>query len=189
MGNTQNQDRETMINYSALFPQCQIARMEHPILGAIHLCASPEGLALVDILHEDDFFTWDSQKTTAATDILLETQSQLLQYFEGNRKKFDLPMDWRAASSFQRRVLEIASQIPFGEVLTYGEVARRMGMPSGSRAIGNALANNPLPIVIPCHRVIAADGDLRGYAARNSIRAKAWLLQHEGVDIERQKLG
>jgi methylated-DNA-[protein]-cysteine S-methyltransferase len=178
-----------MINYSNLFPECQIARMEHPVIGAIHLCASIEGLALVDLLHEDDFFTWDSQKTNASTDILMEAQSQILQYFEGSRKTFDLPIDWTATTSFQRRVLAIAVRIPFGEVQTYGDIARSMSMPNGSRAIGNALANNPLPIVIPCHRVIAADGDLQGYAARNSIRTKAWLLQHEGVDIDRQKLG
>jgi methylated-DNA-[protein]-cysteine S-methyltransferase len=163
--------------------------MEHPIIGAIHLCASVDGLALIDLLHDDDFFTWESQRSGALTDILMDAQSQLVQYFEGNRKTFDLPIDWSATTSFQRRVLAIADQIPYGEVLTYGDIARSMGMPNGSRAIGNALANNPLPIIIPCHRVIAADGDLQGYAARNSIRSKAWLLQHEGVDIERQKLG
>jgi methylated-DNA-[protein]-cysteine S-methyltransferase len=178
-----------MINITGLLPRCQIACIENPVLGAIHIGATPDGIVLIDLLHEDEFFFGAALKSHATEQILRDAQTQLSQYFEGTLKKFDLPLDWSGTTSFQRKVLTIANQIPYGEVRTYGEIARLMGMPNGSRAVGNALANNPIAIVIPCHRVIAADGNLQGYAARNSIQSKAWLLQHEGVDIERKKLG
>ncbi|NIL95766.1 MAG: methylated-DNA--[protein]-cysteine S-methyltransferase, partial [Planctomycetales bacterium] len=100
-------------------------------------------------------------------------------YLEGSRLTFDLPLDLRRVTDFQRQVLQAAAGVPRGQVTTYGEIARQIGKPNAARAVGQALGRNPVPIVIPCHRVIAADGSLRGYSGGGGIRSKAKLLQLE----------
>ncbi|BBJ28869.1 methylated-DNA--[protein]-cysteine S-methyltransferase [Athalassotoga saccharophila] len=101
--------------------------------------------------------------------------SQLDEYFYGDRKAFSVKFDIRG-SDFQKRVYEIVSQIPFGEVMTYSDIAIMLGNKHLSRSVGNALAKNPLMIVIPCHRVVRADG-IGGYAG--GVWRKRWLLSHE----------
>ena len=88
-----------------------------------------------------------------------------------------MPLDFSSLTPFQREVLTVTSRIPWGEVWSYRRVAEEMGWPKASRAVGQALGRNPLPIVIPCHRVIGAEGTLTGYAGR--LAAKRWLLAHE----------
>jgi len=85
-------------------------------------------------------------------------------------------------------VLDLTRQIAFGEVLTYGEIARRLGKPAASRAVGAALGRNPMPLLIPCHRVVAANRSLTGYSAADGIKTKAWLLTLEGGKVVGQKL-
>ncbi len=104
--------------------------------------------------------------------------TQLKEYFSGERNTFDLPMNL-IATPFNRRVLEQVARIPFGSTATYGEIARRAGNPKAVRAVGRANATNPLPIIIPCHRVIARNGKLQGYAG--GLNMKKWLLNHEGI--------
>ncbi len=106
---------------------------------------------------------------------------QLREYLAGRRTRFDLPLDLRALPDFQRRVLLAALEVPRGQVTTYGEIAHRIGRPSAARAVGQALGHNPMPIVIPCHRVVASDGSLRGYSGGGGPRTKAWLLALEGA--------
>lgn len=106
---------------------------------------------------------------------------QLLEYLAGTRTAFDLPIDWASMPAAQARVLRLVWQIPYGEVRTYGQLAAALGMPGGSRAVGNANARNPLPLIIPCHRVMGADGSFRGYGGPGGIATKAWLLQKEGA--------
>ena len=106
---------------------------------------------------------------------------QMGQYLAGRRNAFDLPVDLSAMTSFQREVLLAACQIPRGQVRTYSEIARQIGRPKAARAVGQALAQNPVPIVVPCHRVLAADGSLRGYTGGGGIRTKQRLLKLEGV--------
>lgn len=104
--------------------------------------------------------------------------AQLGEYFEGRRQEFDLPLVFRG-TRFQQRVWEALRQIPFGQTSSYGELAQRVGSPGASRAVGSADAQNPIAIIVPCHRVIGADGDLVGYGG--GLERKHWLLRHEGV--------
>jgi methylated-DNA-[protein]-cysteine S-methyltransferase len=101
---------------------------------------------------------------------------QLDEYFAGARTAFDLPLAPRG-TPFQRRVWEELARIPFGATVTYGELAARVGHPGAARAVGAAVARNPISIVVPCHRVVGADGTLTGYAG--GVARKAYLLAHE----------
>lgn len=107
--------------------------------------------------------------------------NQLQDYFDGQREVFDLPLDLRSLTSFQRSVLTTLQQIPAGETISYGGLAARIGKPGSARAVGRALGSNPIPIVIPCHRVLAADGSLGGYSGRGGVRTKQALLELEGA--------
>jgi methylated-DNA-[protein]-cysteine S-methyltransferase len=113
-----------------------------------------------------------------------EPRRELEDYFEGRRREFDLPLDWQLMTDFTRRILTAAAAIPFGSVSTYGAVAREAGSPRGSRAAGNALGSNPIPIVIPCHRVLHADGGIGGYTG--GLERKRTLLAIEsGIEDAR----
>ena len=89
---------------------------------------------------------------------------------------------------FQTKVLKRTLAIPFGQVLTYGQLATELDNPAASRAVGGALAHNPIPIIIPCHRVVAANGRLTGFSAAEGIRTKQWLLELEGRRVVGEKL-
>jgi methylated-DNA-[protein]-cysteine S-methyltransferase len=102
---------------------------------------------------------------------------QLAEYFDGSRRSFDLPLAWRG-TPFQESVWRALTAIPYGATVSYGELARRVGNPRASRAVGMANNRNPLSIFVPCHRVIGADGSLTGYGG--GIERKRWLLAHEG---------
>jgi methylated-DNA-[protein]-cysteine S-methyltransferase len=104
---------------------------------------------------------------------------QLDRYFEGRRRDFDLELDWRLARGFRRDVLEATARILYGRTGTYATVASAAGSPAAVRAAGTALARNPLPIVVPCHRVLRSDGELGDY--RGGAAAKASLLNLEGA--------
>lgn len=109
---------------------------------------------------------------------------QLREYLAGRRTRFDLPLDLHTLTDFQRRVLLAALAVPRGQTATYGDIARRIGRPNAARAVGQVLSHNPVPIVIPCHRVVASDGSLRGYLGRRGTKTKAWLLTLEGAQFE-----
>jgi len=109
--------------------------------------------------------------------------SQLDEFFSGHRRIFDLPLDLSLLTPFQRKVLAVTSRIPWGEVWSYQQVAGKMGRPKSSRPVGQALGRNPIPIVIPCHRVTASDGTLGGYCGKSGLDLKRWLLRHEGVQL------
>lgn len=113
-------------------------------------------------------------------DALAEVERQLREYFGGDRSRFDLPVDLSALSPFERRVLESARGIPYGQVVPYSELAQRIGKPKAARAVGNALGHNPVAIVVPCHRVVRRDGGLGGYTG--GVRYKRDLLKIEGRD-------
>jgi methylated-DNA-[protein]-cysteine S-methyltransferase len=106
---------------------------------------------------------------------------QLKDYFGGRRHEFDLQLDLRRLSNFQRLVLSAIQEVPPGQTISYGGLARRIGKPQAARAVGQALGSNPIPIIIPCHRALAADGSLGGYSGRGGTRTKQVLLELEGA--------
>jgi len=140
-------------------------------IGRLTLVASELGLC--DVL-------WGLASRTRHLDnpILQTAATQLEEYFAGTRRIFDLPIDLRG-TSFQLRAWSALAEIPYGTTVSYGEQARRLGIPRAARAVGAANGSNPLPIVLPCHRVIGASGALTGYGG--GLDMKRWLLAHERV--------
>jgi methylated-DNA-[protein]-cysteine S-methyltransferase len=114
--------------------------------------------------------------------LLPNLQKQLQDYFVGNGVRFRIKMNLSAMRSFQKEVLLACAEIKYGETMTYGQLANRIGRPKAARAVGGALARNPVPLVIPCHRVIAGDGKLGGFSAEQGVRIKRWLLELEASE-------
>jgi methylated-DNA-[protein]-cysteine S-methyltransferase len=114
----------------------------------------------------------------ATAEPLAATRRQLSEYFAGSRRTFDLPLRLEG-TAFQQRVWHELTEIPYGETWSYGQLAARIGKPSASRAVGLANGRNPISILVPCHRVIGADGSLTGYGG--GLERKQWLLAHEGL--------
>lgn len=112
--------------------------------------------------------------------VLAIAAKQLSEYFAGKRRKFDVPVNL-TGTVFQNSVWEQLSNIPFGEVRSYGDVGQSTGRATAGRAVGGAVGANPIPIIVPCHRVLASDGRITGYSGGNGIPTKVWLLDHEGI--------
>ncbi|MFJ9672077.1 methylated-DNA--[protein]-cysteine S-methyltransferase [Streptomyces sp. NPDC101221] len=112
--------------------------------------------------------------------LLTEATGQVRAYFAGRLRDFDLPLDWSLISGFNRQVLrELASGVPYGSVVGYGDLAGRVGQPGAAQAVGLAMGANPLPVVVPCHRVVESDGGIGGFGG--GVDTKRRLLALEGV--------
>jgi methylated-DNA-[protein]-cysteine S-methyltransferase len=155
-------------------------------LGPLLLASTEQGLVRVAYLEFSDREAVLQSLADRLSPRMLEAprrldgpRRELDDYFGGRRREFDLPLDRRLMSDFMRRVLSATATIPFGSVSTYGAVAREAGSPRGSRAAGNALGSNPMPIVIPCHRVLHADGGIGGYTG--GLDRKRTLLELESA--------
>jgi methylated-DNA-[protein]-cysteine S-methyltransferase len=147
------------------------ARVDSPI-GPLGLVASDEGLRFVR-------FDGERVAPEGSSPVLDEARRQLEAYFAGDLIDFDLPLDLRG-TDFQRRCWLALATIPYGQTVSYGEQARRLGLgPASARAVGAANGQNPLPIVLPCHRVVGADGLLTGFGG--GLPTKRFLLEHEGA--------
>jgi methylated-DNA-[protein]-cysteine S-methyltransferase len=154
-------------------------------LGKLLIAVTPRGVARVAFEGEnrDDVLDELARRisprvldSARATD---EVRRQLSEYFERDRRTFEVAVDWSLIHGFATKTLRAARRIPYGRVATYGDLAERVGSPRAARAIGNALGSNPIPIVIPCHRVLRTGGNLGGYGG--GIERKETLLRLEGA--------
>jgi methylated-DNA-[protein]-cysteine S-methyltransferase len=153
-------------------------------LGALRLLARHERLVGVVFLAGAAGVQPGSRSVPAVSDgsaspVLRQASRELAEYFAGERRAFEVPLDLSGWPPFTRKILEELCKVPYGETLTYGELAARAGSPRAARAVGQAMAANPLPIIIPCHRVVAADGRLGGYSGGDGLPTKQWLLTFE----------
>jgi methylated-DNA-[protein]-cysteine S-methyltransferase len=155
-------------------------------LGEALVAATPRGVVRLALPNEDldraiaDLASGVSPRVLEYPARLDDARRQLDQYFERRRDHFELPLDWRLSHpGFYRRVLRVTSRVPFGEVITYGDAAAQAGNPRAYRAAGTALGSNPIPIVVPCHRVIRAGGDVGNYGGGPEM--KRFLLRLEGA--------
>jgi O-6-methylguanine DNA methyltransferase len=160
-----------------------VVSLETP-LGTAQLYGTARGLLMVALPGELRDFTeaWLRREAHGAHIIeqataLPEARAQLAEYFAGERRAFDLALDWRG-TPFQRAVWEAVRAVPYGETCTYGEIAAILGRPNAARAVGAANGANPLAPIVPCHRLVGTDGSLRGYGA--GLGMKRWL-----IDLER----
>lgn len=153
-------------------------------VGMVYVAMSEEGVCAVDFaIEEADFLAELDPMARIRHDskAVDEALRQLCEYFDGERQGFDLPVDLGGTTPFQRNALQLIRDIPVGRVWTYKEVAEKLGRPTASRAVGQAMARNPVPIIIPCHRVIATSGRMQGYAAGLGVESKRMLLRFEGA--------
>ena len=154
-------------------------------VGDILLGVSDEGVAEISYLAENDLYDTLRELETRGflvyerQDAVNPVADQLQAYFEHQRQDFAVPVDLTGVTDFTQRVLHSAKHIPYGKVWTYGDVARAIGQPRASRAVGNALGRNPIPVIIPCHRVILSSGAMGWYTGGPEIKRK--LLGIEGV--------
>jgi methylated-DNA-[protein]-cysteine S-methyltransferase len=145
------------------------ATLDSPV-GTLLLASTPRGLVRLAYLSDGDedavleqLAAKLSPRILSAPRRLDEPRRELDEYFAGRRRSFDLPLDWRLSRGFARRVLEATARIPYGATATYKQVAGQAGNPLAFRAAGNALGSNPIPIVVPCHRILHSGGGLGGY--------------------------
>jgi methylated-DNA-[protein]-cysteine S-methyltransferase len=159
-----------------------VGEIDSPV-GELLLAVTPRGLAYVAFEDEerDELLARLSRQLSprileypAATD---EVRRQLDEYFAGDRTRFELKLDRRLMRGIARDVLAATARVPFGRTTTYGTLAERIGRPRASRAVGNALGSNPIPIVVPCHRVLRAGGDVGGYAGGPSRKRRLLTLE------------
>jgi methylated-DNA-[protein]-cysteine S-methyltransferase len=171
-------------------------RIDSPI-GELILAATPEGLREVEFgsqVADADFVARQRERGIESVRlgriedavpevqaILRRAASELTEYFGGQRARFDIPLDWGRMAPFQRAVLEATATVPFGHVDTYAGIARKIGKPGATRAVGNALGRNPIPVIVPCHRVIRSDATIGGYTGGLGIKYR--LLAIEGVTL------
>ena len=162
------------------------ATADSPV-GRLLVAQTPRGLVRIAYLdggeEEDEVLeqlaAQISPRVLRAPAKLDEPRRELDEYFVGTRSEFEVPLDWRLTQGFSRRVLQATARIPFGRVSSYKEVAGAAGSPRGQRAAGNALGHNPMPIIVPCHRVLHSGGGLGGYTG--GLDRKRVLLGIEGI--------
>jgi len=154
-----------------------LRRLESPI-GRIEVVGNGEAIVSLSI-EKDGTLPWDALPEQSDP-VLERAAEQLGEYFAGHRQDFDLPLSL-AGTAFQLAVWEQLVALDFGEVVSYGELGMATGRATAGRAVGGAVGANPIPIIIPCHRVLGSDGRITGYSGGAGIPTKSWLLEHEGI--------
>lgn len=147
-------------------------------VGQLLLASAVDGLRMIEFEHPWHPFKRDERWHEGDDDVLHATRTQLGEYFAGKRRDFDLPLAPHG-TPFQMQVWRTLAEIPWGETWSYAQMARRIGQPTATRAVGAANGRNPIPIVLPCHRVIGSDGSLTGFGG--GLPTKRFLLTLEGV--------
>jgi O-6-methylguanine DNA methyltransferase len=167
----------------------QYARLDNSPVGPLWAAVGPFGLVAVEFdCTEVEFLAAlqrllqrsgrDGQFQRLPSSQMAACQ-QISEYLSGQRQSFDLPIDWNVLTGFQRAALQVTFAIPYGRTTTYAAIASRLGKPRAARAVGRAEATNPMPLVLPCHRVLGTDGKLHGYGGPGGIGMKEWLLALE----------
>lgn len=163
-----------------------LGELNHTPLGDLRLAASDLGLVAIewaDSQPDLDDLLHNLARPVEHNDTKLKLYSkEILEYLEGKRRKFTFAIDWDLLKPFQKKTLKAVYAIPYGKISTYSEIAFKIGHPNAYRAVGSANASNPIPLVIPCHRVIGTDGKLHGYGGGDGLPTKEWLLKLEGAD-------
>ena len=154
-----------------------LRRLSSPI-GRIEVVG--DGRAVTSLAIERDGALPHDEAPEYGDDVLDRAVTQLEEYFAGARHDFDVPVDLRG-TDFQRSVWEQIVQLQWGEVVSYGDIGHATGRATAGRAVGGAVGANPIPIIVPCHRVLGSDGRITGYSGGEGIPTKAWLLEHEGI--------
>lgn len=167
------------------------AAIEATPVGPVSILVSATGLAGIEFASADVYANalnlLPGKKDTAPA-LLDEAIRQVGAYFEGKLKVFNLPLDLRGLSPFSRQVLLAAAKIEFGRVITYGNLAASAGHPGAARAVGGVMSRNPIPVVIPCHRVVAANGSLHGFSGQGGLKSKSRLLELEGHRLDNMRI-
>lgn len=172
----------------------QYAQIDSPI-GPLFVAASGAGLCEIDFAQDEaetilrrrlaargfDPRPLPADEERPADRVVEDAATQLTEYFQGQRDHFDLPLDLSGVTPFTRSVLEATATVPFGRLDTYRSIAERIGKPRATRAVGNALGRNPIPVVVPCHRIVRSDASLGGYTG--GLHIKQQLLALEGVTL------
>jgi len=159
-----------------------VSELNTPV-GTLHLASSDQGVVCISLSGKEDLLR-DLQGRIPGTKIEENASKnervikQLKEYFSGTRKDFDLPLH-PIGTEFQKLVWRQLCQVPFGQTASYKEIAERIGRPKAMRAVGQANHRNPIPIIIPCHRIIGSNGHLVGFGG--GLDKKRFLLSHEGV--------
>jgi methylated-DNA-[protein]-cysteine S-methyltransferase len=168
--------------------QVYYASLDDTPVGKLFIAQSHEGIVALEYGESESAFVSRlarrvGGKPERSPEQLKDIANQVMDYLHGKRQSFDLRVDLAGLTPFQQRVLMAVAGVPRGMVATYAEIARRIDRPNAARAVGQALRRNPIPIVIPCHRVLASDGGLGGYTGRGGLRTKRQLLSLEGVEL------
>ena len=154
-----------------------LLRVDSPI-GRLELTSDGDAVTSLTIERHGHLPHEELEENTTA--VLERAAEQLSEYFAGTRHDFDLPTA-AAGSEFQRQIWSGLTEIPWGEATTYGQLGASTGRATAGRAVGGAVGANPLPIIVPCHRVLASDNRITGYSGGNGVPTKVWLLEHEGI--------
>jgi len=165
-----------------------MGKLDDTPVGSIWVAASDAGVVAASLWDGNERFAAEVARLTGATPDaaaapgphVAAALAQLAAYLRGELRAFSVPLDWSTMKPFQQAALERVCAVAYGQTSTYGAIANELGRPGAMRAVGRANATNPIPILIPCHRILGADGKLHGYGARGGLETKAWLLRLEG---------
>ncbi len=160
----------------------------HPLVGTVFVAVNKHGLVALNFGVTEEQFIAQIDKHNRkvlmrSSEYTAKVIRQVYEYLNGERTHFEISLDLSQLSEFQKGVLLTTLKIPHGQIVTYADIAKRLGNPKAARAVGQALGRNPVPIVIPCHRVIASNGSLGGYSAGGGLESKAKLLALERVSL------